>query len=138
MQELENELFADEGDKYAQHIKEKTDRKLIISNFLESKDQSKVSKLGGQTLAGSSEDESPAESVFVRGIKENFQKVVFPGMITMLCGTFTYPVAVRVARKIFRLRGFYAIHISIAPFLALIHVNIFATCHALFRAKCME
>ena len=56
----------------------------------------------------------------------------------MMCGTFTYPVAVRVARKVFRLRGFYPIHISIAPFLALIHVNIMGTSHALLRALFIE
>ena len=73
-----------------------------------------------------------------RGFKENFMKVVFPAMFTMMCGTFTYPVAVRMARKIFRIRGFYAIHIAIAPFLALIHVNIFGTVHVYFRARLIE
>lgn len=72
------------------------------------------------------------------GFRENFYKLVLPAAATMFCGTFTYPVAVRVARKVFRLRGFYAIHISIAPFLALIHVNIFGTLHALGRVRAME
>ena len=56
----------------------------------------------------------------------------------MFCGTFTYPVAVRVARRVFKLRGFYAIHISIAPFLALVHINIFGTLHGFMRAKIAE
>ena len=72
------------------------------------------------------------------GFRDNFMKVVAPAALTMLCGTFTYPIAVRIARKIFRVRGFYAIHISIAPFLALIHVNIFGTLHTIGRAKIME
>ena len=74
----------------------------------------------------------------LRGLKENFMKFVIPGLFTMMCGTFTYPVAVRAARKIFKLRGFYAIHISIAPFLALAHVNIFGTLHGLMRAFIIE
>ena len=61
-----------------------------------------------------------------------------PAAGTLFCGTFTYPIAVRVARKIFRLRGFYSIHISIAPFLALIHVNILGTLHAYARAHLIE
>jgi hypothetical protein len=65
-------------------------------------------------------------------------KVVAPGAMTMFCGTFTYPIAVRIARKVFRIRGFYAIHISIAPFLAFVHVNIFGTLHALGRVRLME
>ena len=65
-------------------------------------------------------------------------KLVLPGALTMFCGTFTYPVAVRIARRIFGLRGFYPIHISIAPFLALIHVNIFGVLHTLGRIRAIE
>ena len=51
-----------------------------------------------------------------------------PLFCTAMLGTITYPLAVRIARSkyLFRLRGFYAIHISIAPFLSLIHLNFFA------------
>ena len=45
----------------------------------------------------------------------------------MMCGTVTYPIAVRIARKVFRLRGFYAIHLAIAPFLGFVHTNIFGS-----------
>ena len=65
-------------------------------------------------------------------------KLILPAVITMFCGTFTYPIAVRIARKVFKLRGFYPIHLSIAPFLALVHVNIFGTSHAYFRVKVIE
>ena len=58
-------------------------------------------------------------------------------MITMLCGTFAYPVAVRISRK-FGMRGFYPTHISTAPFLALIHVNIFGTVHAIFECASLS
>lgn len=52
--DLENELFSNEGeDAYNKEVREKTDRKLIVSNFLESKEQSKISRLGGQMLASS-------------------------------------------------------------------------------------
>ena len=40
MGELEDELFADDegADAYAKEVRDKTERKLIISNFLESKE----------------------------------------------------------------------------------------------------
>jgi hypothetical protein len=56
----------------------------------------------------------------------------------MMCATVTYPLAVRLVKRVFGLRGFYAIHLAIAPFLALIHVNIFGVSHTLFRIKHME
>ena len=56
----------------------------------------------------------------------------------MMCGTVTYPIAVRIVKRIFRLRGFYPIHLAIAPFLALVHVNIFGVCHTYFRIKHIE
>ena len=54
-----------------------------------------------------------------------------------MAGTITYPIAVRIARSkyLFKLRNFYAIHIAIAPFLALAHINIFAFVHAYMRIK---
>ena len=55
-----------------------------------------------------------------------------------MCATVTYPLAVRIARKVFRLRGFYAIHLAIAPFLALVHVNILGCAHMYFRIKNTE
>jgi len=70
--------------------------------------------------------------------KGNASKLIFPALITMMFGTITYPLAVRFVKKVFRLKGFYAIHLTIAPFLALIHLNIFGVCHALFRIKHME
>ena len=36
------------------------------------------------------------------------------------------------------MRGFYPIHISIAPFLALLHVNILGTVHAWLRMRFTE
>ncbi len=46
-EELENELLKDQ-DSYEKEIKEKQSRRLYMSNFLESKEQSKNSSLGGQ------------------------------------------------------------------------------------------
>lgn len=69
---------------------------------------------------------------------DKLKKWLLPATLTMLCGTVTYPIAVRIARKVFRLKGFYAIHLSIAPFLALVHVNIFGTLHSYFRLKIAE
>ena len=68
----------------------------------------------------------------------NATKIIFPIFITMMCGTVTYPIAVRIAKRIFKLRGFYQIHLSIAPFLALVHVNIFGNSHMYFRIKHTE
>ena len=84
------------------------------------------------------DDSSQSSSLSLIGFKENFMKLVLPAAGTMFCGTFTYPIAVRIARRIFRLRGFYAIHVSIAPFLALLHVNIFASMHTIGRIKVLE
>merc|ERR1711957_370634 len=69
----------------------------------------------------------------------NGAKLIVPAMLTMLTGTFTYPIATRIARSWpFRLRGFWAINLSCAPFLAFIHVHIFGTSHAYFRIKITE
>jgi hypothetical protein len=68
----------------------------------------------------------------------NVSKVIIPAVFTMMCGTVTYPIAVRMVKRIFRLRGFYPIHFAIAPFLALVHVNIFGVCHTYFRIKHIE
>lgn len=57
---------------------------------------------------------------------------------TALCGTVTYPIAVRIARKGFKLKGFYAIHLAIAPFLALVHVNILGVTSMYARIKVIE
>ena len=40
LEELEEELFssADNDDAYQREVREKTDRKLVVSNFLESKE----------------------------------------------------------------------------------------------------
>ena len=84
------------------------------------------------------DDSRQSSSLSLIGFKENFMKLVLPAAGTMFCGTFTYPIAVRIARRIFRLRGFYAIHVSIAPFLALLHVNIFASMHTIGRIKVLE
>ena len=68
----------------------------------------------------------------------NASKVIAPALITMMCATVTYPLAVRFVKRVFGLRGFYAIHLTIAPFLALIHVNIFGVSHTIFRIKHLE
>jgi hypothetical protein len=53
-----------------------------------------------------------------------------------MCGTMTYPIAVRIVRsRLFKLRGFYAIHLAIAPFLAFVHINIFSAIFAYIRVK---
>jgi len=115
---------------------------MLVSNFLESREQARVSKMGGAMMSESASSKQ-TNSAFAPGgflwqFTSNVGKVILPAMITMFCGTFTYPIAVRVARKVFRLRGFYPIHCSIAPFLALVHVNIFGTLHAYFRIKLTE
>ena len=37
LEELEADLFKDDGDKYGEHIKSKTERKLLVSNTLETR-----------------------------------------------------------------------------------------------------
>lgn len=70
--------------------------------------------------------------------KASTYKLIIPCLITAFTGTFTYPIAVRIARRVFKLKGFYQIHFSIAPFLALFHVNVFGLSHAYCRIKLME
>jgi len=64
---------------------------------------------------------------------------MFPLAVTAMVGTVTYPVAVRIVRgSPFRLRGFYAIHASIAPVLALVHLNVFAAVNSYMFIKDTE
>jgi hypothetical protein len=61
-------------------------------------------------------------------LKWNFIYLAAPVFLTSMLATITYPLMVKVARSkyLFSLRNFYAIHISIAPVLAFIHVNFFS------------
>ena len=60
-------------------------------------------------------------------------------MLTLLTGTFTYPIASKIVRSWpFRLKGFWAINLTVAPFLAYIHVHIFGISHAYLRVKITE
>ena len=95
--------------------------------------------MGGASLASRQEikEEDKSAKVFSTFIG-NAGSLILPVAATMLCGTVTYPIAVRVARKVFRLRGFYAIHLSIAPFLALAHVNIFSAAQTYIWIKLTE
>ena len=81
-------------------------------------------------------EESKVMKQFMRNVK-NFMIPVF---FTAMAGTITYPIAVRLARSkyLFKLRNFYAIHISIAPFLAFIHLNLFSLFHTYFRITTTE
>ena len=106
LEELEAELFQEE-DAYVKEVKEKTERKMLTTNFLESKDQSKVSRLGGASLSANVEFKDNGSSNVITKFVDNSSKFLLPITITMLCGTVTYPIAVRIARRIFRLRGFY-------------------------------
>lgn len=101
--------------------------------MLETKAQSRISRLGGEMLSDKEVVKSP---IAVFG--ETLQQWMLPVSLTMLCGTFTYPIAVRIARKVFRLKGFYPIHLSIAPFLGLVHISIFGALHSYFRIKITE
>ena len=135
LEELEAELFS-EGDGYTKDLQEKTERKLLVSNFLESKEQSRISKLSGVTLTNTSDINQ--DNQMLNRFISNASQTIAPLAITMMCGTFTYPIAVRIAKRVFRLRGFYPIHFSIAPFLGLVHVNVFGTVQTYFMIKVME
>jgi hypothetical protein len=101
--------------------------------MLESKAQSRISRLGGEMMSDKVVHKSPIAVFF-----DKMQQWMLPVSLTMLCGTFTYPIAVRIARKVFRLKGFYAIHLSIAPFLGLVHTSIFGVLHSYSRIKIIE
>ena len=76
------------------------------------------------------------QSTFIK----NAKLILVPAFLTAMCGTITYPLMVRLARSkyLFKLRNFYAIHLSIAPFLALIHINIFSGIHTYMKIKQKE
>ena len=80
------------------------------------------------------------KSLLSNKILINFSYYAFPIGLTGLLGTYTYPKAVKIARnkRLLGLRNFYAIHVAIAPFLALIHLNTFATLQGFFKAYLHE
>jgi hypothetical protein len=142
LKDLEADLFSDSDqkssaqvtyDQYVAKLEKKVDRTLLVGNFLESQKQAQVSRLGGQMF----DDSLPTKSTFTT-FTDRFRTWVLPAAITMMCGTITYPIAVRIARRIFRLRGFYPIHFAIAPFLGLAHINIFGTVQAYEKIKATE
>ena len=89
-------------------------------------------------FSGATNQDLGDQSLQINKFKENAYKLVLPAMLTAFCGTFTYPIAVGIARKLFKLRGFYAIHLSIAPFLAYAHINIFSVFHTYGHIKFTE
>ena len=112
---------------------------------METKEQSKQSRISGQMLttqAKEDEDNSKESQIqiFLKQYTRNIGKVLIPVIVTAFAGTVTYPIAVRIARskRLFKLRNFYAIHLAIAPFLAFIHVNIFAAVHSYMTIKIIE
>jgi hypothetical protein len=97
-----------------------------------------MSKFGGEMLADTS---ARGESrTFLNKLKWSIGYVTAPLFCTAMLGTITYPLAVKIARskRLFKLRNFYAIHISIAPFLALIHINFFSFVQTMIRIKMIE
>ena len=135
-EELESEFLEDQ-DTYAKEIQQKMDRRLLVSNFLEGKSQARTSKFGGKMMADELKQE---ENEFSRKMLWNTGYFTIPIFSTAMLGTVTYPLAVRIARskRLFKLRSFYAIHLAIAPFLALIHINFFSLVQTLFRIKLLE
>ena len=110
---------------------------MLVSNFLESKDQSKSSKFGGEMMSSSQSIKSNQffKNDLMNNLARNFTYFAAPLFCTSMIGTITYPLAVRFVKKAFRLRNFYSIHIAIAPFLALIHINFFALVQTLINVQ---
>ena len=124
--ELESEFL--HQDAYADEMKQKMDRRMLVSNFLESKEQSKQSKFGGEMMAETKTLKSNYffKNDLINNLALNFTYFAAPLFCTAMIGTITYPIAVRISKKVFKFRNFYSIHFSIAPFLSLIHINFFA------------
>ena len=115
---------------------------MYVSNFLESREQSQVSAMGGQMFSSNKidgKDDERSNSVMKQFIR-NVKNIMVPVFVTAMAGTITYPIAVRLARSkyLLKLRSFYAIHIAIAPFLAFAHLNIFFTVYTYLKIKTME
>ena len=54
LEELERELFKEDEDRYESQQKEKMQQRILVANFLESNQQAKVSRLGGEYLSQTS------------------------------------------------------------------------------------
>lgn len=137
------------SDIYETELQSKLDRKVLVGNFMESQEQARLSRFGGDMLArvenastvdaALSKDANSMDHLFAEHIKANMLKLIAPIFITTMTASVTYPLAVRIVRGWpFRVRGYYAIHFSIAPFLALINVNVFGVSHGYFRIKLVE
>ena len=145
LKDLEDDLFSETDtsksssqvtyDKYMAGIEKKMDRSLLTGNMLENKAQAKASSMGGAMLADDQGLKTNTLTIFTDKLKT----LILPAFATMMCGTVTYPIAVRIARsRLFKLKGFYAIHLAIAPFLAFVHVNLFGCFFAYGHIKVIE
>jgi len=118
-----------EGDHYQKEVTDKMSRRLYVSNFTESTQQGRASSLSGEMGNQSLEQEST-----VAAFRRNFSQFAIPFTLSAMTATFTYPIAVRIARKC-GLRGFYAIHISVAPFLAWVNLVTFNASRTYMKIK---
>ena len=50
LEDIESEFLKDE-DSYQKEVNEKIQRRMLVSNFLENKEQSNVSKFGGEMFS---------------------------------------------------------------------------------------
>ena len=70
----------------------------------------------------------------------NFTSMALPIFMTAMLSTITYPMAVKIARhkRLLKLRDFYAIHFTIAPFLGFVHLNFYAFVWTIVHVKNTE
>ena len=129
-------------------MKEKLERKLIVGNLLESQSQARISKTGGEFLtqnvtskssANSDESNDVGNKLFTDQLKANMLNFTMPLLTTLMVSSVSYPLAIKIIKsRLFGLRNWYAVHLAIAPFLALINVIVFGMTHGYFRIKVRE
>jgi hypothetical protein len=67
----------------------------------------------------------------------NLSRVLGPFFFTAMFATISYPLLIRISKKI-GFSGFYSMHLSIAPFMALINVFLFSGSKEYFDIKHRE
>ena len=98
--DIEKDLLGD--DEYEQELKEKFDRKLYVSNFLENQKEANRSKFGLGMLSDYSKD--PEAYQYINSIIKDGSGMLIPFAVTGLFATITYPRYVRFVKRRFGLK----------------------------------
>ncbi|CAI2372622.1 unnamed protein product [Moneuplotes crassus] len=134
VKDLEDELLGE--NEYEREIRAKYDNRLYTSNYLQNKTQTKKASFGLPTF--SSSNESSIQKDVLKMYLNRVCCFLLPIGVTGLSATFTYPIAVRLVKSLFKIRDFYAIHLAISPIMVFININVFGTLRGIMNVKIKE